>query len=47
MNAQGTQSTGFGVNGARYDIGGEDVCAMRIGVTEEVGKGNGGERVVV
>lgn len=47
MDAQGTQATCLGTHSARYHIGGEHMCTMRIWITEEVGKCNGGEGVVV
>jgi len=36
-----------GVEGARKDIGGQDVGRVRVWVSQEVGEGYGWERVVV
>lgn len=46
MDSEGSQ-TPVRVDGARDDIGGENVRAVGVRISQEVGEGYGGERVVV
>lgn len=46
MDSQSLQSALL-IDGPRDYIGGEDVCAVRVRVPQEVGKGHGWEGVVV